>query len=36
MHLFGVLGTSVFILGLIIFMWLGIEKIFIHTDAKLL
>ncbi len=36
MHIFGVMGTIVFVFGLIIFMWLGIEKLFIHTDAKLL
>jgi hypothetical protein len=36
MHLFGVMGTIVFVFGLIIFMWLGVEKLFIHTDAKLL
>jgi glycosyltransferase involved in cell wall biosynthesis len=36
MHIFGVMGTIVFVFGLIIFMWLGVEKLFIHTDAKLL
>jgi len=36
MHIFGVMGTIVFVFGLIIFTWLGVEKLFIHTDAKLL
>jgi glycosyltransferase involved in cell wall biosynthesis len=36
MHLFGILGSLVFIFGLGIFMWLGIEKMFIDTQAKLL
>ncbi|MFT7614647.1 MAG: glycosyltransferase involved in cell wall biosynthesis [Parvicellaceae bacterium] len=36
MHLFGILGSLVFILGFFIFMWLGIEKLFINQKATLL
>lgn len=36
MHLFGILGSIVFIFGFFISLWLGIEKVFINQDAKLL
>ncbi len=36
MHFFGLIGTLFFIVGFSIFLWLGIEKLFINTTAKLL
>lgn len=36
MHFFGALGTLMFVLGAILVMWMGIDKLFIHTDARLL
>jgi len=36
MHLFGILGSLVFIIGFCIFMWLGIEKWLINPKATLL
>ena len=36
MHLFGSLGTIMFAVGLLISLWLGINKMFINTDARLI
>lgn len=36
MHFFGLLGTMMFFIGFILVTWMGIDKLFIHTDAKLL
>lgn len=36
MHFFGLLGTLMFFIGFALVMWMGIDKLFIHTDAKLL
>jgi glycosyltransferase involved in cell wall biosynthesis len=36
MHFFGALGTIMFIIGFILFMWMGIDKLFFNTDGKLL
>ena len=36
MHLFGALGTLMFFIGFSLTFYLGIDKIFIHTDARLL
>ena len=36
MHLFGSLGTLMFLMGLLISFWLGINKLFINTDARLI
>jgi glycosyltransferase involved in cell wall biosynthesis len=36
MHLFGSLGTAMFVLGFLISLWLGINKLFINTGARLL
>ena len=36
MHLFGSLGTIMFAVGFIISLWLGINKVFINTDARLI
>ena len=36
MHLFGFLGTVMFIIGLGIFLYLGIDKLFFDTQGKLL
>ena len=33
MHLFGLLGTIVFVLGFAVSLWLGIDKLFIHKGA---
>ncbi|MBL4704635.1 MAG: glycosyltransferase, partial [Flavobacteriales bacterium] len=34
MHLFGILGSLVFIFGFLVSLWLGVEKLFINTEAK--
>lgn len=36
MHLFGTLGTFMFLIGFLISFWLGINKLFIDTSARLL
>ena len=36
MHFFGLIGTMMFFIGFLLVMWMGIDKLFIHTDAKLL
>lgn len=36
MHLFGTLGTIMFLIGFLISLWLGINKLFINTGARLL
>lgn len=36
MHLFGTLGTFMFLIGFLISLWLGINKLFIDTSARLL
>lgn len=36
MHFFGLLGTLMFFIGFALVAWMGIDKLFIHTDAKLL
>lgn len=36
MHFFGALGTIMFILGFLLAVWMGIDKLFVHTDARLL
>ncbi len=36
MHFFGALGTLMFFIGFSLTVYLGIDKIFIHTDARLL
>ncbi len=36
MHLFGTLGTFMFLIGFLISLWLGINKLFIDTGARLL
>jgi len=36
MHFFGALGTLMFFIGFSLTFYLGIDKIFIHTDARLL
>jgi hypothetical protein len=34
MHLFGLLGTLVFVLGFAVSLWLGIDKMFYHKQAR--
>ena len=34
MHFFGLLGTIMFIVGFIFSLYLGVDKLFIHTDAR--
>jgi glycosyltransferase involved in cell wall biosynthesis len=36
MHFFGLIGTLMFFIGFCLVLWMGIDKLFIHTDAKLL
>ncbi|MDT8412312.1 MAG: glycosyltransferase family 2 protein [Vicingaceae bacterium] len=36
MHLFGTLGTFMFLIGFLISLWLGVNKLFIDTSARLL
>jgi hypothetical protein len=36
MHLFGTLGTIMFFIGFVISLWLGINKLFIDTSARLI
>ena len=36
MHFFGALGSLMFLIGLILIVYLGIDKLFIHQNAKLL
>ena len=36
MHFFGALGTLMFVIGFSLTVYLGIDKIFIHTNARLL
>ncbi|HLU85390.1 MAG TPA: glycosyltransferase family 2 protein [Vicingaceae bacterium] len=36
MHLFGTLGTIMFLIGFLISLWLGINKVFIDKGARLL
>lgn len=36
MHFFGLIGTLFFFIGFGIFLWLGIDKLFINTSAKLI
>lgn len=36
MHFFGLIGTIMFFIGFLLVMWMGIDKLFIHTNAKLL
>lgn len=36
MHLFGTLGTFMFVIGFLISLWLGVNKLFIDTSARLL
>lgn len=36
MHLFGTLGTLMFFIGFLISLWLGINKLFIDTSARLI
>jgi glycosyltransferase involved in cell wall biosynthesis len=36
MHLFGSLGTVMFAVGFLISLWLGVNKVFINTDARLI
>lgn len=36
MHLFGTLGTFMFLIGFLISLWLGVNKLFIDTGARLL
>lgn len=36
MHFFGALGTIMFILGFLASLWLGIDKLFIDTKARLI
>lgn len=36
MHFFGAIGTLMFMLGFLLALWLGIDKLFIHTSGKLL
>jgi len=36
MHLFGTLGTLMFVIGFLISLWLGIYKVFINTGSRLI
>lgn len=36
MHLFGFFGTLMFVIGFLISLWLGINKLFINTGSKLI
>lgn len=36
MHLFGTLGTVMFVIGFLISLWLGIYKLFINTGSRLI
>ena len=36
MHLFGSLGTVMFAIGFLISLWLGVNKLFIDTEARLI
>lgn len=36
MHFFGTIGLLSFMVGFFLFFWLGIDKIFLHTDGKLI
>jgi hypothetical protein len=36
MHFFGLLGTLMFFIGFILALYLGIDKLFIHTKARLI
>lgn len=36
MHLFGTLGTVMFVIGFLISLWLGIYKVFINTGSRLI
>lgn len=36
MHFFGTLGTLMFVIGFLFFLWIGIDKLFIDTSGKLL
>jgi hypothetical protein len=33
MHFFGALGTLMFMIGLVLTLYMGIDKLFIHPDA---
>ncbi len=36
MHFFGTIGTLMFIIGFLFFLWIGIDKLFINTTSRLL
>ena len=36
MHLFGLLGTLMFVIGFLFAFYLGIDKIFIHPEGRLI
>ena len=36
MHLFGTLGTILFLIAFLFLVWLGIDKLFFHKGAKLI
>jgi len=36
MHLFGTLGTLMFFISFLFLIWIGIDKLFLDTDAKLI
>ena len=36
MHLFGLLGTIMFLIGLCLALYLGIDKMFIHKTSRLI
>ena len=36
MHFFGLWGTLMFFIGFVFFMWIGVDKMFFDTQAKLL
>ena len=36
MHLFGLLGTVMFVIGFLFALYLGIDKLFIHKTSRLI
>jgi glycosyltransferase involved in cell wall biosynthesis len=36
MHFFGLLGTAMFMIGFVLALYLGVDKLFIHTKARLI
>ena len=36
MHFFGAIGTFIFIIGFCFAMYLGVDKLFMHTNARLI